>query len=135
MLAPAVKKRIYADKAAGVPPPYKGRLNGIVSETICSGIMSFVCGLAVASLALYALHCLGAFDKISQWKNNRKSKNINHLAIKFQFIEQKITPTDFQNLSGIMICFLRVKFTSESKLPYEKEPLRFFLYGALVYGT
>ena len=94
------KKRIYADKAAGVPPPYKGRLNGIVSETICSGIMSFVCGLAVASLALYALHCLGAFDKISQWKNNRKSKNMNHFVIKFQFIEQKNNPDRFSKSIG-----------------------------------
>ena len=53
---------------------HKGRLNGIISEAICGDIMSFVCGLAVASLVLYALHCLGAFDKIGQWKKNRKSK-------------------------------------------------------------
>ena len=53
---------------------HKGRLNGIISEAICGDIMSFVCGLAVASLVLYALHCLGAFDKIGRWKKNRKSK-------------------------------------------------------------
>ncbi len=53
---------------------HKGRLNGIISEAICGDIMSFVCGLAAASLVLYALHCLGAFDKIGQWKENRKSK-------------------------------------------------------------
>ena len=53
---------------------HKGRLNGIISEAICGDIMSFVCGLAVASLVLYALHCLGAFDKIGQWKKNRKSR-------------------------------------------------------------
>ncbi len=53
---------------------HKGRLNGIIPEAICGDIMSFVCGLAVASLVLYALHCLGAFDKIGQWKKNRKSR-------------------------------------------------------------
>lgn len=51
---------------------HKGRLNGIVPEQICGDIMSFVIGLAVASLALYALHCLGVFDKISQWKKKRR---------------------------------------------------------------
>ena len=51
---------------------HKGRLNGIIPEAICSDIMSFVCGLAVAALGLYALHCLGAFDKISQWKKARQ---------------------------------------------------------------
>ena len=51
---------------------HKGRLNGIIPTTICDDIMSFVCGLAMASLMLYALHCLGVFDKISQWKRNRK---------------------------------------------------------------
>ena len=49
-----------------------GRLNGIIPEAICSDIMSFVIGLSVASLALYALHCLGAFDKIGQWKKARR---------------------------------------------------------------
>jgi transcriptional regulator with XRE-family HTH domain len=53
---------------------HKGRLNGIIPGAICGDIMSFVCGLAVASLVLYALHCLGAFDKIGQWKKNRKSR-------------------------------------------------------------
>ena len=43
---------------------HKGRLNGIIPEAICGDIMSFVCGLAVASLVLYALQCLGAFDKM-----------------------------------------------------------------------
>jgi len=52
----------------------KGRLNGIIPEEVCGNIMSFVIGLAVASLALYALHCLGAFDKIGQWKKNRREK-------------------------------------------------------------
>ncbi len=51
---------------------HKGRLNGIISADICNIIMSFVCGLAVAALALYALHCLGAFDKIGKWKKNRR---------------------------------------------------------------
>ena len=51
---------------------HKGRLNGIIPETICGDIMSFVIGLSVASLALYALHCLGAFDKIGQWKKSRR---------------------------------------------------------------
>ncbi len=54
---------------------HKGRLNGIISSDICSGICSFVYGLAVAALALYALHCLGAFDKIGQWKKSRRSNN------------------------------------------------------------
>lgn len=51
---------------------HKGRLNGIIPEAICGDIMSCVCGLAVASLALYALHCLGAFDKIGKWKKSRR---------------------------------------------------------------
>ena len=51
---------------------HKGRLNGIVPEAFCSGIMAFVCGLAVAALILYALHCLGVFNKIGQWKKNRR---------------------------------------------------------------
>ena len=51
---------------------HKGRLNGIIPEAICDYIMSFVIGLSVASLALYALHCLGAFDKIGQWKKARR---------------------------------------------------------------
>ena len=51
---------------------HKGRLNGIIPKAVCGDIMSFVIGLSVASLALYALHCLGAFDKIGQWKKNRR---------------------------------------------------------------
>ncbi len=50
----------------------KGSLNGIISDEICNIIMWFLIGLSVASLALYALHCLGAFDKISEWKKRRK---------------------------------------------------------------
>ena len=53
---------------------HKGRLNGMIPETVCDNIMSFVIGLAVASLALYALHCLGAFEKIGQWKKNRREE-------------------------------------------------------------
>mgnify|MGYP003301294537 CR=1 FL=1 len=53
---------------------HKGRLNGIIPESICCDIMSFVIGLAIAALALYALHCLGTFDKIGQWKKNRREK-------------------------------------------------------------
>ena len=53
---------------------HKGRLNGIIPEAVCGNIMLFVIGLAVASLVLYALHCLGAFDKIGQWKKNRREK-------------------------------------------------------------
>ena len=51
---------------------HKGRLNGIIPETVRADIMSFVIGLSVASLALYALHCLGVFDKIGQWKRSRR---------------------------------------------------------------
>ena len=51
---------------------YQGRLYGIVPENICSDIMSFAIGLSVAALALYALHCLGAFDTISQQKKKRR---------------------------------------------------------------
>ena len=54
---------------------HKGRLNGMIPEAVCGNIMSFVIGLAVASLALYALHCMGAFDKISQWKKNRRENS------------------------------------------------------------
>lgn len=49
---------------------HKGRLNGIVPETLCGDIMSFAIGLAAASLVLYALHCLGAFEKLGQWKRS-----------------------------------------------------------------
>ena len=45
---------------------HMGLLNGIIYESICGDIMSFVCSLAVTSLVLYTLHCLGVFDKISQ---------------------------------------------------------------------
>ena len=51
---------------------HKGRLNGIIPEAICSNIMAFVIGLAIAALGLYALHCLGAFDKVGQWKRKFK---------------------------------------------------------------
>ena len=51
---------------------HKGRLNGIVPDSVCSAIMSFTVGFSVAALVLYALHCLGAFDKIGQWKKNRR---------------------------------------------------------------
>ena len=51
---------------------HKGRLNGIIPETICGNIMSFIICLSVASLTLYALHCSGVFDKIGQWKKNRR---------------------------------------------------------------
>lgn len=51
---------------------HKGHLNGMIPETICSDIMSFVCGLSVAAFALYILHCLGAFDKVGLWKKNRR---------------------------------------------------------------
>ena len=54
---------------------HEGRLNGIIPEAICGNIMAFVIGLTIASLALYALHCLGAFDKIGQWKKNLIEKN------------------------------------------------------------
>ena len=50
---------------------HKGRLNGIIPANICADIMSFAIGFAIATLALYGLYCLGAFDKISQWKKNR----------------------------------------------------------------
>ncbi len=47
---------------------FKGRLYGIVAENVCHNIMAFTIGLSCAGLILYALHCLGALDKISQWK-------------------------------------------------------------------
>jgi len=45
-------------------------------------------------------------------KRIARVENINHFAIKFQFIEQnKInTPTDLKNLSGLIICFLRSNY-------------------------
>ena len=51
---------------------HKGRLNGIIPEAICSNIMAFVIGLAIAALGLYAIHCLGDFDKVGQWKRKLK---------------------------------------------------------------
>lgn len=54
---------------------HKGILNGMIPEEICGDIMSFVIGLAIAALALYALHCLGAFETIGTWKKRRKEKN------------------------------------------------------------
>lgn len=51
---------------------HKGKLNGIIPESICADIMSFAIGLSIAALGLYALHCLGAFDKISHWKKSRR---------------------------------------------------------------
>lgn len=50
----------------------KGKLNGIIPEAICGDIMSIVIGLSLASLALYALHRLGALDKIAQWKTKHR---------------------------------------------------------------
>lgn len=47
---------------------HKGKLNGVIPGDICENIMSFAIGLAVAVLVLYALHCLGLFDKIDRWK-------------------------------------------------------------------
>ena len=51
---------------------HKGHFYGIVPENICSNITSFTIGIAVAALVLYALHCLGALDKIGQWKKSRR---------------------------------------------------------------
>ena len=51
---------------------HKGRFYGIVAENICQNIMAFTIGLSCAGLILYALHCLGALDKISQWKKSLK---------------------------------------------------------------
>ena len=51
---------------------FVGVFYGIVPETICDNITSFTSGLSVAALALYALHQLGAFDKIGMWKKNRR---------------------------------------------------------------
>lgn len=31
---------------------------------------AFITGISCAGVILYALHCLGALDKISQWKKN-----------------------------------------------------------------
>ena len=49
-----------------------GLFYGVVPENICDNITSFTSGLAVAALALYMLHQLGAFDKIGLWKKNRR---------------------------------------------------------------
>ena len=49
-----------------------GRLYGIVPENICSGIISFSCGLDAAVLVLYAVQSLGLFNKISRWKRKRR---------------------------------------------------------------
>ncbi len=54
---------------------FVGLFYGIVPEDICNGITSFTSGLAVAALVLYALHQLGAFDKIGLWKKNRRGNN------------------------------------------------------------
>lgn len=51
---------------------YKGRFYGIVPEAVCNNIMEFTCGLAFVAIVLYALHCLGVFDKIGQWKKKRR---------------------------------------------------------------
>ena len=51
---------------------FVGRFYGIVPEDICNNITSFTSGLAVAALALFMLHQLGAFDKIGLWKKNRR---------------------------------------------------------------
>ena len=51
---------------------FVGRFYGVVPEDICNNITSFTSGLAVAALALYMLHQLGAFDKIGLWKKNRR---------------------------------------------------------------
>lgn len=53
----------------------KGALNGIISDAICFGIIWFLIGLSIASLALYGLHCCGAFDKISARKKRRENKS------------------------------------------------------------
>ena len=51
----------------------KGMLNGIIPESACHNIMMFSQGLAIAVLALNIMHLMGVFDKIGQWKRNRKS--------------------------------------------------------------
>ena len=47
---------------------HKGYFNGIVPERICANIMAFAIGLSCAGLVLYALHGLGALDRIGHWK-------------------------------------------------------------------
>ena len=49
---------------------FVGRFYGIVPENICDHITAFTSGLAVAALAFYILHQLGALDKISLWKKS-----------------------------------------------------------------
>jgi len=49
---------------------HKGHLNGVIPPQICSNIMAFAVGASTAALLLYALHCLGALDRISRWKKN-----------------------------------------------------------------
>jgi transcriptional regulator with XRE-family HTH domain len=49
-----------------------GLLYGIVPESACNNIMMFSQGLAVAALVLNILHLWGVFDKIHEWKMNRK---------------------------------------------------------------
>jgi len=51
---------------------HKGYFNGMIPEAVCSDIMSCVIGFAIGVLVLYALHCLGLFEKIGQWKKNRR---------------------------------------------------------------
>ena len=51
---------------------FKGWLNGIIPESICSGIMVFVFVLALVALVVYELFCFGIFNKIAK---SRRSIN------------------------------------------------------------
>ena len=48
--------------------------NGSVSENSYHNIMIFTVAIAIATLILNIMYLAGIFDKISQWKNSRKSK-------------------------------------------------------------
>ena len=48
--------------------------NGSVSENSYHNIMIFTVAIAIATLILNIMYLAGIFDKISQWKNSRKSR-------------------------------------------------------------
>lgn len=50
----------------------KGLLYGVIPESACNNIMMFSKGLAIAVLVLNIFFLMGAFDKLTQWKKNRR---------------------------------------------------------------
>ena len=53
---------------------HKGRLNGIIPETICNNIMWFIFGFAIVTFILYTMWRLNTFEKITRWKKKRKKQ-------------------------------------------------------------